>query len=93
VSQALLKHPLQWKLQPERVIQIQGFGSVSDKVINGTCLHPFFVFIADQRNNYFFSFSTNLFLERKALPKELCFLSTGSFFRKKVFCKKKKKCF
>jgi len=30
------------------------------------------------------------FAERKALPKELCFLSTGSFFRKKVFPKKEK---
>jgi len=28
--------------------------------------------------------STNLFLKRKALPKEPYFLSTGSFFRKKV---------
>ena len=28
-----------------------------------------------------FSFSTNLFLRRKALPKELYFLSTGSFFQ------------
>jgi len=37
-----------------------------------------------------FSFSTNLFLERKALSKELCFLSTGSFFRKKVFFEKEK---
>ena len=27
---------------------------------------------------------TNLFLGRKALPKEPYFLSTGSFFRKKV---------
>ncbi len=33
---------------------------------------------------------TNLFLERKALSKELYFLSTGSFFRKKVFPKKEK---
>ena len=32
--------------------------------------------------------NTNLFLERKALPKELYFLSTGSFFRKKVFFEK-----
>jgi len=43
-----------------------------------------------KETSLFFSFSTNLFLERKALPKELYFLSTGSFFRKKVFPKKEK---
>ena len=38
-----------------------------------------------------FSFSTNLFLERKALPKELqSFLAQVLSRRKKVFCKKKK---
>jgi len=56
------------------------------------------------KKQVFFSFSTNLFLcgapphdpaspvraYRKALPKELYFLSTGSFFRKKVFYEKEK---
>jgi len=38
-----------------------------------------------------FSFSTNLFLERKALPKELySFLAQVLSRRKKVFSKKKK---
>ena len=44
-SRAMLKHPLHLKLQPERVIQICGFGSDSDSVIKGTFLYPSLVSI------------------------------------------------
>jgi hypothetical protein len=43
----MLKHPLHLKLQPERVIQIRGFGSDSENVIKGICLYPILASIAD----------------------------------------------
>ena len=49
---------------------------------------PFFKKESFTKETTIFSFSTNLFLERKALPKELCsFLAQVLSRRKKVFLK------